>query len=103
MTVESAIAADADQTEVTDSERPARVGLVFDDRFLTYNTGLGLIEYQEPFPFAEPVPHVSSPALVGRAKHLLDLHGLTDHLERIAAYEADDEALCVYHTREYLV
>jgi len=49
------------------------------------------------------VPHVSSPALVGRAKHLLDLHGLTDHLERIAAYDADDEALSVYHTREYLV
>ncbi|HKG24580.1 MAG TPA: hypothetical protein VKB09_02980 [Thermomicrobiales bacterium] len=49
------------------------------------------------------MPHVSSPALVGRAKHLLDLHGLTDHLERIAAYDADDEALSVYHTSEYLV
>jgi acetoin utilization deacetylase AcuC-like enzyme len=81
---------------------PTGVGLVFDDRYLTHNTGLGLIDYREPFPFAEPVAHVSGPALVGRAKHLLDLHGLTDQLDRIPAYEADDEALCAYHTRDYI-
>ncbi len=89
-------------TRTIDTPEPARVGLVFDDRCLTFNTGLGLIEYRDPFPFAEPVPHVSSPALVGRAKHLLDLHGLTDNLEPIAAYEADDDALGVYHTHEYI-
>ncbi|HEY7036461.1 MAG TPA: class II histone deacetylase [Thermomicrobiales bacterium] len=81
---------------------PTRVGLVFDDRYLTHNAGLWLIDYQDPFPFADPVPHVSGPALVGRAKHLLDLHGLSDYLERIPAYEADDEALCAYHTRDYV-
>jgi acetoin utilization deacetylase AcuC-like enzyme len=99
---ESASPVAVTETGATEERQPARVGLVFDDRYLTYNTGLGLIEYRDPFPFAEPVPHVSSPALVGRAKHLLDLHGLTDNLERIAAYEADDDALGVYHTRDYI-
>jgi hypothetical protein len=99
---ESAGPVAGNETGATDDQQPVRVGLVFDDRYLTYNTGLGLIEYRDPFPFAEPVPHVSSPALVGRAKHVLDLHGLTDNLERIAAYEADDVALGVYHTRDYI-
>src|SRR5262245_12339404 len=90
----------AGESDAAGEQHPLSVGLVFDDRFLTYNTGLGLIEYRDPFPFAEPIPHVSSPALVGRAKHLLDLHGLTDNLDRIPAYEADDEALGFYHTRD---
>jgi acetoin utilization deacetylase AcuC-like enzyme len=97
-----AVAAAEDPTALGEDPGPMKVGLVFDDRCLTHNTGLGLIDDRDPFPFAEPVPHVSSPALVGRAKHLLDLHGLTDHLERIPAYEADDEALSAYHTREHL-
>ncbi|MEA2583154.1 MAG: hypothetical protein QOF33_1239 [Thermomicrobiales bacterium] len=94
----------ADELRMTsgDTSDPKAVGLVFDDRYLTHNTGLGLIEYREPFPYADPVPHVSSPALVGRAKHLLDLSGLADHLDRIAAYEADDDALSVYHTLDYI-
>src|SRR5215213_9105908 len=79
-----------------------RVGLVFDDRYLAHNTGLALIEDVEPFPFADPVPHVSSPALVGRAKQLMDLAGITDAMVRIDAYEAPDDALLAYHTRGYL-
>jgi acetoin utilization deacetylase AcuC-like enzyme len=79
-----------------------RVGLVFDDRYLTHNTGLALIEDVEPFPFADPVPHVSSPALIGRAKHLMDLAGITDAMVHVDAYEAPDDALLAYHTREYL-
>jgi acetoin utilization deacetylase AcuC-like enzyme len=78
------------------------VGLVFDDRFLLHNTGLGLIENRHEHPFAEPVPHVSSPALVGRAKHLMDLAGLTDRMVRLDAFEAGDEALIAYHTPDYL-
>lgn len=85
---------------ITPSRAP--VGLVFDDRYLTFNTGLSLIGYREPYPFAEPVPHVSGPGLVGRAKHLLDLHGFTDCLLRIAPYEASDEDLGVYHVPAYL-
>lgn len=78
------------------------VGLVFDDRYLTHNTGLDLIEDVAPWPFAEPVPHVSSPALVGRAKHLMDLYGVAERMRRIEPGLASDEQLTVYHTPEYL-
>ncbi len=80
-----------------------RVGLVFDDRFLTHNTGLWLIQDRELYPFADPVPHVSSPGLVGRAKHLMDLAGLTDQMVRLHAVPVDDQALLAYHTPDYLV
>ena len=79
-----------------------RVGLVFDDRFLTHNTGLDLIEDRFPYPFAEPIAHPSSPALVGRAKHLMDLFSVTERMQRIAPVLASDEQLTVYHTPEYL-
>ncbi len=82
------------------SER--RVGLVFDDRYLTHNTGLDLGEREWPFPFADPVPHPSGPGLVGRAKHLIDLYGVSDRMTRIAPVLASDEQLLVYHTPEYL-
>jgi hypothetical protein len=59
------------------------VGLVFDDRYLTHNTGLGLIEDRSPYPFPEPVAHPSNPVLVGRAKHLMDLFGITERMRRI--------------------
>lgn len=82
--------------------RERRVGLVFDDRYLTHNTGLHLIEETRAYPFAEPIAHPSSPALVGRAKHLLDLHGIADRMTRIEPLVATDEQLTVYHTPEYL-
>jgi acetoin utilization deacetylase AcuC-like enzyme len=87
------------------SASAAPVGLVFDDRYLTHNTGLYLHgdEEREPFPFADPVPHASSPALVGRAKHLLDLYGLTDRMLRIDPVVATDDELLVYHTPDYLL
>ncbi|MDQ3043971.1 MAG: class II histone deacetylase [Chloroflexota bacterium] len=78
------------------------VGLVFDDRFLSHDSGLALIEDRDPFPFAEPIPHVSSPALVGRAKHLMDMAGITGLMRRLPAREADDDALALYHTRDYI-
>ncbi|MGI8474943.1 MAG: class II histone deacetylase [Thermomicrobiales bacterium] len=81
---------------------PAPVGLVFDDRFLTHNTGLGLVGDVAIYPFADPIAHPSSPELVGRAKHLMDLHGITDRMTRIPAYEAADDALLAYHTPEHL-
>ncbi|MCA9876263.1 MAG: class II histone deacetylase [Thermomicrobiales bacterium] len=79
-----------------------RVGLVFDDRYLTHNTGLGLFGEQTPYPYAEPIPHVSKPALVGRAKHLMDLYGVTDQMVRIEPLVASDEQLLTYHTPEHL-
>lgn len=82
--------------------RERRVGLVFDDRYLTHNTGLHLIEDARLYPFAEPIAHPSSPALVGRAKHLLDLHGIAERMARIEPVVATDEQLTVYHTPDYL-
>ena len=78
------------------------VGLVFDDRFLAYNMGNELMLDRTPLPFAQPVPHWSGPELVGRAKHLLDLTGTTDHLTRIDPVLATDEQILVYHTPDYL-
>ena len=78
------------------------VGLVFDDRFLTHNTGIDLIGDVTPYPFAEPIAHVSSPALVGRAKHLMDLFGVSDRMQRIAAAPASDEQLSAYHTLDFI-
>jgi hypothetical protein len=63
--------------------RERLVGLVFDDRYLTHNTGLDLIDDRFPYPFAEPIPHPSSPALIGRAKHLMDLSGIAERVWRI--------------------
>jgi acetoin utilization deacetylase AcuC-like enzyme len=79
-----------------------RVGLVFDDRYLTHNTGLDLFGEQTPYPYAEPVQHVSRPGLVGRAKHLMDLYGVTDLMVRIEPVIATDEQLLTYHTPEHL-
>ncbi|MCA9860073.1 MAG: class II histone deacetylase [Thermomicrobiales bacterium] len=78
------------------------VGLVFDDRYLAHDTGLSMIEDSVPWPFPTPVPHPSSPELVGRAKHLMDLGGVTDLMTRIEPYEADNAALLRFHTQDYL-
>jgi acetoin utilization deacetylase AcuC-like enzyme len=78
------------------------VGLVFDDRYLTHNTGLDLIWDRVRYPFAEPVPHPSSPGQAGRAKHLMDLYGIADRMLRIEPAVATDDQLTVYHTPEYL-
>ncbi len=82
-------------------DRP-RTGLVFDDRYLSHNTGLALIDDCVPYPFAIPVAHPSSPGQVWRAKQLMDLAGLTDRMLRIDACEASDESLLAYHTRTHL-
>ena len=84
------------------SRRDRRVGLVFDDRYLAHNSGLFLIGYRDPYPFSDPIPHPSSPAIAGRTKHLLDLFGYTDLMQRVPAYEADDEILLRYHTAEHI-
>ncbi|MBA2278693.1 MAG: class II histone deacetylase [Chloroflexia bacterium] len=82
--------------------RDRRVGLVFDDRYLSHSAGEWLINYRERYPFADPVPHISSPAIPARAKHLMDLYGISDAMTRIEPYEADDAALGAYHTPEHL-
>ena len=78
------------------------VGLVFDDRYLAHDTGLALIEDRVAYPFPNPVPHPSSPELVGRAKQLMDLAGVTDLMTRVEPYEATDQDLLRFHTKDYL-
>jgi acetoin utilization deacetylase AcuC-like enzyme len=68
--------------------RERLVGLAFDDRF--------------PNPFAEPIAHPSSPALVGRTKHLMDLFGIAERMRLIEPVLASDEQLTVSHTPEHL-
>jgi acetoin utilization deacetylase AcuC-like enzyme len=88
---------------MTSPQRNARsVGLVFDDRYLAHNTGLYLVQERDLFPFSTPVPHHSSPGQVARAKHLMDLGGITDLMTRIEASEAGDEALLAVHTPDHL-
>jgi acetoin utilization deacetylase AcuC-like enzyme len=84
------------------SDSTTRAGLVFDDRYLWHNTGLELIVDKHNYLYADPVPHVSSPALVGRAKQLIDHFGISDRMTRIPAYEADDEAIRRAHTADYM-
>jgi acetoin utilization deacetylase AcuC-like enzyme len=79
-----------------------KVGLVFDDRYLHHDAGQYLIGYREKYPFAEPIPHVSSPAVASRSKHLLDLFGISQVMTRIPAFEVDDEILLAYHTPEHV-
>ena len=82
--------------------RGRTVGLVFDDRYLTHNTGIELMSDRDPYPFAEPAPHPSSPGQVGRAKHLMDLYGVSERMVRIEPALASDAQLLVYHTPEHL-
>jgi acetoin utilization deacetylase AcuC-like enzyme len=80
----------------------AGVGLVFDDRYLNFNMGPALMERVDPYPFSQAETHPSNPLLVGRAKHLIDLYGVSDRMVRVAPFEADDEAILSVHTSRYL-
>ncbi len=81
-----------------DHPRDRKVGLVFDDRYLQHDSGEYRIEYRDRHPFAEPIPHLSSPPILGRAKHLIDLYGLSRLMTRIDAREATADELELYHT-----
>ncbi len=78
------------------------IGLVFHDRYLAHDTGLSLIRDRLSYPFTTPVPHPSSPELVGRAKQLMDLGGVTDLMTEIDPFEAADGDLLRFHTEDYL-
>jgi acetoin utilization deacetylase AcuC-like enzyme len=82
--------------------RDRKVGLGFDDRYLQHNSGEYLIDYRDRHPFTEPVPHLSSPAILGRAKHLIDLYGLSRLMTSIGTREATEEELALYHTESHI-
>jgi acetoin utilization deacetylase AcuC-like enzyme len=78
-------------------------GLVYNDRYLQHNPGLeGHWPDGPPYPFVDPVMHVSNYRLVMRTKHLIDLSGLSKHLLPIDAYPASIDDLTVYHTPEHV-
>lgn len=82
--------------------RDRKVGLCFDDRYLQHDSGEFLIGYRERFPYPEPVPHPSSPAILGRAKHVIDLHELSRLMQPIDARVATDDELELYHTKSHV-
>lgn len=82
--------------------RDRRVGLAYDARFLLHDPGDYKILYREPFPFEEPVPHMSNPLVVKRTKRLLDLLGYTTTMQALHTFAADDQILLGYHTPEYI-
>lgn len=78
-------------------------GLIYNDRYLQHNPGLeGHWPDGAPYPFVDPVMHLSNHRLVMRTKHLIDLSGLSKHLLPIDAYPATVEDLTVYHTPEHV-
>ncbi len=84
------------------TRRNRRVGLVFNHRYLTHNAGQYLIGYRDPYPYAEPIPHVSSPAVVSRARHLLDYFNLSGAMLHIEPEMIGDGTLRLCHTAEYI-
>ncbi|HYI24678.1 MAG TPA: histone deacetylase [Thermomicrobiales bacterium] len=84
------------------SRRNRRVGLVFSHRYLNHNSGQMLIGYRDQYPFPEPVPHLSSPAVAGRARHLLDHFHLSDAMLTIEPELIGDGTLRLYHTPDYI-
>jgi acetoin utilization deacetylase AcuC-like enzyme len=84
------------------SRRTRRVGLVFSHRYLTHNAGQMLIGYRDPYPYADPVPHVSSPAIASRTRHLIDFFNLSGSMLNIEPEMIGDGTLRLYHTPEYI-
>jgi acetoin utilization deacetylase AcuC-like enzyme len=75
---------------------------VFSHQYLNHNAGNYLIGYKEPYPFPEPVPHVSSPAIAGRTRQLLDHFRLSPAMLSIEPELVGDSTLRLYHTPEYI-
>ena len=81
----------------------ATAGLVFDDRYLQHNPGLyPLWSSGGPYPFVDPVLHLSNHRLVMRTQHLLDLSGLGDDLARIPARKATLAEVARFHDPAYV-
>ena len=81
----------------------AVAGLVFDDRFLQHNPGLyPLWSTGGPYPFVDPVLHLSNHRLAMRTKHLIDLSSLGEDLLRVPAARATEEDLLRVHAAEHI-
>lgn len=80
-----------------------RTGLVYDDHFLTHDTGTEtrVVTRHTTFELS-PEPHPSSVAIIRRIKEFLDGSGLTKRMKPIAARPATEDELMVYHTKAYI-
>lgn len=82
---------------------PTTTGLVFDERYLSHDTGVQTTVTMRDGSFSlAPEPHPSSSFITQRIKQFLDGSGLTAQMMPIAARAAREDELTVYHTREYI-
>ncbi len=80
-----------------------RTGLVFDERFLSHDTGIQTTVVMRSGSFQlAPEPHPSAVYITQRIKQFLDGSGLTARMQPIAARAASEDELAVYHTRDYI-
>ena len=78
-------------------------GLVFDERYLSHDTGVETTVTMRDGSFTlPPEPHPSALYITQRIKQFLDGSGLTARMQLVAARAANEDELAVYHTREYI-
>src|SRR6266699_627082 len=78
-------------------------GLVFDERYLSHDTGVESTVTMRNGAFTlPPEPHPSALYITQRIKQFLDGSGLTARMQLVAARAASEDELAVYHTREYI-
>src|SRR5437588_8709341 len=78
-------------------------GLVFDERYLSHDTGVETTVTMRDGSFTlPPEPHPSALYITQRIKQFLDGSGLTARMQPIVARAASEDELAVYHTREYI-
>lgn len=78
-------------------------GLVFDERFLSHDTGAQASVVMRAGSFlVDPEAHPSSVQITRRIKQFLDGSGLTAQMKPIPARAATEEELMTYHTRAYI-
>jgi len=78
-------------------------GLVFDEHFLTHDTGVESTVMMHGGSFEiSPESHPSAVFITRRIKEFLDGSGLTRCMAPLSARAASEDELAVYHTREYM-
>lgn len=78
-------------------------GLVFDERFLSHDTGTKSTVVTRTGSFEiDPEVHSSSVQITRRIKQFLDGAGLSARMQPITARAASEDELMTYHTREYI-
>jgi len=80
-----------------------RTGLVYDERYLSHDTGTQTTVRMRDGSFSiAPESHPSSVSITLRIKQFLDGAGLTAQMQPIPTRAATEDELAVYHTREYI-